>query len=80
MNCDECKDLIGAFMDSELDESQAAGVRMHLAVCSECALVCEDLSSILDVCANEAASEIMPPKFRICFAATACPGWSGRPG
>lgn len=61
MNCDECKDLIGAFMDSELDESQAAGVRMHLAVCSECALVCEDLSSILDVCANEAASEIVPP-------------------
>lgn len=61
MNCDECKDLIGAFMDSDLDESQAAVVRMHLAVCSECALVCEDLTSILDVCATETVDEIVPP-------------------
>ena len=61
MNCDECKDVIGAFMDNELGEGQAVGVRMHLAVCSECALVCEDLSSILDVCSTEAVSEIVPP-------------------
>ncbi|MFT3744442.1 MAG: zf-HC2 domain-containing protein [Pyrinomonadaceae bacterium] len=61
MNCDECKDLIGAFMDNELDESRAVGVRMHLAVCSECAFVCEDLSSILDVCSTESVDEIVPP-------------------
>jgi len=48
-------------MDNELEETQAAGVRMHLADCTECALVCEDLSSILDVCATESVSEIVPP-------------------
>jgi hypothetical protein len=61
MNCDECKNLIGALMDSELEERQAVGVRMHLADCPECALVCEDLSSILDVCSTKSASEIVPP-------------------
>ena len=61
MNCDECKDLIGIFMDNELEETQAAAVRMHLAVCTECAFVCEDLSSILDVCISETPSEIVPP-------------------
>ncbi len=48
-------------MDNELGEGQAALVRKHLAVCSECALVCEDLSSILDVCAGQSATEIVPP-------------------
>ncbi len=61
MNCDECKNLIGAFMDNDLGESEAVRVRMHLAECSDCALICEDLSSILDVCLTETVSEIVPP-------------------
>ena len=48
-------------MDNELDESQAGLVREHLAVCSDCALVCEDLSSLLFTVANEPADEIVPP-------------------
>ncbi len=48
-------------MDNELGEIQAADVRMHLAVCSGCALVCEDFSSILDVCTTEPASGLVPP-------------------
>jgi hypothetical protein len=48
-------------MDSELEETQASSVRMHLAVCAECAHVCEDLASILDVCITETPSEIVPP-------------------
>lgn len=48
-------------MDNELDESQASEVRMHLAFCPECALVCEDLTSIIDVCKTDTASEIVPP-------------------
>lgn len=48
-------------MDNELDESRASEVRMHLAFCPECALVCEDLTSILDVCKTDSASEIVPP-------------------
>lgn len=48
-------------MDNELDPARAAAVRMHLAVCLECARVCEDFASILDVCITELPSEIVPP-------------------
>jgi hypothetical protein len=47
-------------MDCELAEEQASGVRLHLAVCEECAAVCEDLASIIDVC-TLSADEIVPP-------------------
>jgi len=61
MNCDECNDLIGAFMDSELDEAQAAAVRSHLALCNECAKVCEEVASIVDLCSAETSAELVPP-------------------
>lgn len=61
MNCEECKNLISVFMDSELDEPQASDLRNHLAICLDCAMVCEDFSSILDVCTTEFPSEIIPP-------------------
>ncbi len=48
-------------MDDELDEARATTVRTHLAVCSDCARVCEDLASILDVCTKESASDLRPP-------------------
>jgi hypothetical protein len=47
-------------MDCELAEDQASEVRMHLAVCGECAVVCEDLASLIDVC-SLSADEIVPP-------------------
>ncbi len=61
MHCDECKDQLGAFMDSDLDESSSASIRMHLAKCIECAAVCEDLASIVDICITEAPNQILPP-------------------
>lgn len=61
MNCDECKNLISVFMDNELDVTQATAMRMHLAVCLDCAKVCEDFASILDVCTVESPSELVPP-------------------
>jgi Putative zinc-finger len=60
MNCDECKNLISAFMDNDLDVSRSAAVREHLARCLACAKVCEDFTSILDVCTNESPSELVP--------------------
>ncbi len=48
-------------MDDELDETQAAAVRLHLADCDECAKICEDLSAILNVCTIGDPSEIVPP-------------------
>jgi len=61
MNCDECKNLISVFLDNELDESSAGQVREHLALCSGCAGVCEDVSSILDVCSSGSPAELVPP-------------------
>jgi hypothetical protein len=61
MTCDECKSLLSAFMDSDVDESQAAFVREHLVVCQPCGRVCEDLALILDVCDSEVAAELVPP-------------------
>lgn len=61
MNCDECKNLISDFMDSELDGVRAAAMRIHLAACAGCARVCEDFASILDVCGDESPTELVPP-------------------
>src|SRR5438552_8147577 len=61
MKCEECKNLISVFMDNELDEFQAGAVRTHLAICTDCARVCEDFASILDVCKTEAPAELVPP-------------------
>ena len=60
MNCNECKNLISVFLDCELDDQAANAVRTHLALCSECAGVCEDFASILDVVSDEPGS-LRPP-------------------
>ena len=61
MDCGECNELLSSFMDSDLDEPRAAGVREHLASCPACAKVCEDLSEIVDVCKTSNPDEIVPP-------------------
>lgn len=48
-------------MDNELDEIQAGDVRAHIALCGECAKLCEDLSSILFTCASDEGAELVPP-------------------
>ena len=48
-------------MDNELDESSAGALREHLAMCGDCARVCEDLTSIVDLCSVESSDEIVPP-------------------
>lgn len=56
MNCEHCQELLSLYLDSELDETSASMVRAHLALCGECAEVCEDLSAIIDTCRLEADS------------------------
>ena len=60
MNCNECKDQLGVFLENDLGEDQASHVRTHLALCGECAAVCEDLAALIDVCADETATDLMP--------------------
>lgn len=64
MTCDECKSLLSAFMDSELDEADCKSVREHLIKCQPCGNVCADLGSIFDACGSGSASEVVPPNSR----------------
>jgi len=61
MNCEECRSAISPFLDNELDPTLADGVRGHLALCTECATVCEDIASIFDVCRADGEDLLTPP-------------------
>jgi len=61
MNCEQCQELISAFLDNELDETNSANVRTHLAICVPCAKICEDFAMILDFCHLEETADIIPP-------------------
>ena len=61
MNCEQCQELISAFLDNELEITVSLNVQTHLTVCAECALVCEDFASLLDFCTETPSNEILPP-------------------
>jgi Putative zinc-finger len=61
MTCEHCQEYISAFLDNELDEKISAGIQTHLAVCADCAKVCEDFAVILDVCHVDETPEVLPP-------------------
>ena len=61
MNCEECKNQIGAFLDSVLAESVAIQLRVHLATCEGCARVCADTSALMDMGIAEPTSETVTP-------------------
>jgi hypothetical protein len=61
MNCEECQELISVYLDNELDSQVAANIRMHLAVCAECAKMCEDFAMILDFCDLDETEHSLPP-------------------
>ena len=61
MTCDECKSLLSAFMDDDLEETLAGSVRDHLAACHPCGLVCSDFVSLRDICDEETLSDLVPP-------------------
>ncbi len=62
MNCEQYQELISAFLDNDLDEATFTNVQAHLALCAECAKVCEDCAMILDFCSEDLLEEIaLPP-------------------
>jgi putative zinc finger protein len=61
MNCEECSQLLSAFMDSDLEESKASEIRAHLALCTDCARLCEDFAAIVDALHLEETADLMPP-------------------
>jgi len=62
MNCEQCQESISLFLDNELDEKSSFNVQTHLALCGECAKVCEEFAMILDFCTlDEEAEEVVVP-------------------
>ena len=61
MNCEQCQELISAFLDNELQLEVSLNVQTHLTVCADCAKVCEDFASILDFCGETPTDELLPP-------------------
>lgn len=58
MNCEQCQQLISVYLDNELEKEISFTVQMHLALCAECAKVCEDFALIVDFCETE---DFLPP-------------------
>ncbi|MDQ3800706.1 MAG: zf-HC2 domain-containing protein [Acidobacteriota bacterium] len=61
MNCENCQNFLSSFLDGELDEVNASSVTAHLAMCVECAEICEDFASIIGFCGEQTNMELQPP-------------------
>lgn len=61
MNCENCQESISLYLDNELDAPTAAQMRAHLAMCQECAKMCEDFAMILDFCDLDETDYSLPP-------------------
>ena len=61
MNCEQCQEFISVYLDNELEPEISASIQMHLAVCVECAKMCEDFAMILDFCNLDEMEISLPP-------------------
>ncbi|MDQ3042975.1 MAG: zf-HC2 domain-containing protein [Acidobacteriota bacterium] len=61
MNCEQCKELISVYLDNELEAEVSMSIQTHLAVCLECAKMCEDFAMILDFCDLDETEHSLPP-------------------
>jgi hypothetical protein len=61
MNCEQCQELISLYLDNELEEQASSQIQTHLAICAECAKVCEDFAMILDFCNLDETDCSLPP-------------------
>ena len=64
MTCEQCQELISAFLDDELESKISNSIQTHLTVCAECAKVCEDFASLLDCCDDAwqiVEEDVLPP-------------------
>ncbi|HEX8287366.1 MAG TPA: zf-HC2 domain-containing protein [Pyrinomonadaceae bacterium] len=61
MNCEQCQELISAFLDNDLGERESANVLTHLGLCVQCAKICEDFAVILDFCHEQSTPETLLP-------------------
>lgn len=61
MNCEDCQKLISVYLDNELEAEVSMNIQTHLAICIECAKMCEDFAMILDFCTLDETEHPLPP-------------------
>jgi tetratricopeptide (TPR) repeat protein len=61
MNCENCQNFLSSFLDGDLDEIISSSVKAHLALCADCAEICEDFASIIGFCGEPTNTEVPPP-------------------
>jgi hypothetical protein len=64
MNCEHCQEYISQYLDGDLDEMISVEISGHISVCTECALLYEDFSTILANCSPELSADSVPPNSR----------------
>lgn len=61
MNCENCQNFLSGFLDGELDEITRSNVKAHLALCADCAVLCEEFAEIIGFCTEVGLEENAPP-------------------
>ncbi len=74
-SCSELRDLIGPWLEDELEPAAAAGVSAHLAGCRECAGLAETLRAMRDDAALVGSALEPPDDLAAGLAASPCQRW-----
>ena len=61
MNCERCQELISDLLDGALSSKDAANLNLHLEECLDCAIVRDDLESVLSFCRADRGHYEEPP-------------------
>ena len=74
--CTDIRDLLSPYLEGDLEEKQALGVREHLEHCEDCAGILETLASIVD--AGSGLATLEPPDHLLAdLASSPCTRWLG---
>ena len=76
LSCTDVRDLLGLYLEDELEEEIACTVREHVAGCGECAELAEAMGDVIN--AGSALSELEPPpSLAADLSASPCRRWLG---
>ncbi len=74
--CADLRELLGLYLEGELDEAQTGEVREHVAACSECADLSQTMAEVMGC--GAALENLEPPEsLAVDLAASPCRLWLG---